>query len=176
MRKVTLFIAMSVDGFIATENGDVNWLTGEQSGQNDTQSYDEFIKEVDTVVMGYKTYHQLKTELSPNEWPYANCQTYVITSKHLANESNIIFTSKDPSSLVSELRQKQGKTIWICGGSQVIQPLIADGLIDEYYLNVIPTILGSGIRLFNRKFAKQDLHLVSSKSYNGIIDLIYRRR
>ena len=70
MRKIILFIAMSLDGYIADVNGGVGWLGGEKSGENDMASYAEFIRDIDTVIMGANTYEQLVTELSPDEWMY----------------------------------------------------------------------------------------------------------
>lgn len=67
MRKVTLFIAMSLDGYIADQQGGVDWLQGESSNKDDMISYYEFIKNIDSVIMGWTTYHQLISEISPNE-------------------------------------------------------------------------------------------------------------
>ena len=68
MRKVTLFIAVSLDGYIADRNGDVNWLKGQEEYGDNFGSYSEFISGIDTVIMGWNTYHQVVTELSPDEW------------------------------------------------------------------------------------------------------------
>ena len=65
MREVVLFIAMSLDGYIADEQGGVEWLRGQDPGAADPDSYADFIRDVDTVVMGWNTYHQIMTELSP---------------------------------------------------------------------------------------------------------------
>ena len=70
MRDTTLFIAMSLDGYIADKDGKVDWLSGHTPDADDMTSYSEFIKDIDTVVMGYNTYHQIVTELSPGDWPY----------------------------------------------------------------------------------------------------------
>lgn len=83
MSKVVLYIAMSLDGFIAKEDGDVAWLEGQETGQPELGSYPEFIQTVDTVILGYTTYQQIVEELSPNEWPYKGKQTYVLTHKEL---------------------------------------------------------------------------------------------
>lgn len=76
MRKIILYIAMSLDGKIADENGNVNWLVGDDI--HDTSStYDNFIQNIDTVIMGYNTYHQVVTELSPDTWVYKELKTFV---------------------------------------------------------------------------------------------------
>ena len=81
MRKAILYIAMSLDGYIADENGGVDWLSGQDPDGESEGTYHEFVRGTDTVVMGWKTYHQVMTELSPDEWVYGNLMTYVITHR-----------------------------------------------------------------------------------------------
>ena len=81
MRKVVLFIAMSLDGYIADSKGSVEWLTGQGNDEDNIDSYSEFVKDIDTVVMGWNTYHQIVTELSPEDWVYDDFTTYVVTHK-----------------------------------------------------------------------------------------------
>ena len=176
MRKVTLFIAMSLDGCIADPRGGIDWLGGESPDGNDMVSYEEFIRDVDTVVMGAKTYRQLATELSPGEWVYPDLTSYVVTHSPLPDTHNIRFTDEDPCRLVERLKAEKGKDIWICGGAQLAGQLIRADLIDLYYLNVMPTILGGGIRLFDGLEEEHKLKLVKTRSYNGITDLVYERR
>lgn len=176
MRKVVLFIAMSLDGFIADENGKVDWLGGQEPSVEVLDTYSTFIKDVDTVIMGWNTYHQIITELSPTEWVYENLTSYVVTHRTLPSTDKIFFTSKSPCDIVNTLKQQEGKAIWICGGATVIQQLISADLIDEYYISVIPTILGTGIPLFGSSTKELKLRLVQTQSYNGITDLIYTRR
>lgn len=87
MRKIILFIAMSLDGYISDNKGSVDWLKGQGSDDEDIDTYSEFKKRIDTVLMGWNTYHQIVTELSPNEWVYSDLMTYVIThNKHASSE------------------------------------------------------------------------------------------
>lgn len=176
MRKIVLFIAMSLDGYIADTVGKVDWLVGQDDNIESDDSYSEFVKEIDTVVMGWKTYHQIVTELSPEQWVYANLQSYVITHRDYASTKNITFVSESPCTLVHRLKQEQGKNIWICGGADIIHQLMRDNLIDEYYISVIPTVLGNGIRLFDVMAQKIDLRFVTSRSSNGIVELVYQKR
>ncbi len=176
MRKVVLFLAMSLDGYIADRNGKVDWLTGEGADEETPDVYSEFIKDVDTVIMGWNTYYQVRTELSPKEWVYKGQKCYVITHRDLPDEKEILFTREDPGSLVERLKSEEGKHIWICGGANLIQQLVTKDLIDEYYLTVIPTLLGSGIRLFQQEHREIQLKLVHTQKYNGIVDLVYNRR
>lgn len=176
MRKVILFIAMSLDGYIADKNGNVDWLGGQNQNEETLDTYSMFIKDIDTVIMGWNTYHQVVTDLSPTEWIYNNLTSYVVTHKELSSTDKIIFTQKSPCDIVNELKQEQGKNIWICGGANIIQQLIDADLIDEYYISVIPTLLGTGIRLFKTNSKEIKLKLMYTQSYNGITDLIYARR
>lgn len=176
MRKVILFIAVSLDGYIADKNGDVSWLHGQDSSNNDMENYLEFIKGIDTVIMGWKTYNQIVTELSPKEWIYKDLTSYVFTHKEITETENIKFINKSVSEFVKNLKQEKGKDIWICGGVSIIQPLIQENLIDRFHISVIPTILGNGIRLFALSDVQIKLKLLKTQSYNGITDIIYERR
>lgn len=176
MKKISLFIAMSIDGYIADNNGSVEWLSGHSDDEEIIDAYGAFIKDIDTVIMGYNTYHQIVTELSPNEWVYEDLKTYVITHKELPSNDNIIFTSEDPVNLVKKLQQETGKGIWICGGASIVQQLIKEDVIDEYYITVMPIILGSGICLFANTDHEIKLKLTKTQSYNGMVDLVYVKR
>ena len=135
MRKVTLFIAMSLDGYIADYQGKVDWLEGQGDDTENIDSYSEFVKEVDTVVMGWNTYNQIVTELSPDKWIYNELTTYVITHRECISSERIDFVDTDPVDLVKRLRVEKGKGIWICGGANVIHQLVNKDMIDCYYCN-----------------------------------------
>lgn len=173
MKTVVLFIAVSLDGYISDKNGSVDWICGHNKNQTKFDAYSTFIKDIDTVIMGGTTYNQIVTELSPDKWPYTGLTSYVITKRNLPSTDEIIFTEKSPCDIVSELKQDYGKSIWICGGSSIIQQLMAKNLIDEFYISVIPTILGSGTRLFETIPQEIKLLLVDSNTYNGITYLRY---
>lgn len=172
MRKVVLYIAMSLDGYIADREGKVDWLVGSGDEEN-IDTYSAFIQGIDTVVMGWKTYHQIVTELSPDEWVYQGLTSYVITHRELPSTEEVRFVEESPCELVKRLKDTPGKGIWICGGGSIIQPLVRNKLIDEYHITVIPTILGSGTRLFGETTEETRLKLLRTQSYNGITELIY---
>jgi len=167
---------MSLDGYIADIHGGTGWLEGQVSGENDMASYEEFIQDVDTVIMGANTYRQLVTELSPNEWVYSDLTSYIITHTPEKSTDQIRFTDERPCQLVKRLKDEPGKEIWICGGASIVKQLMQADLIDQYYINVIPTILGNGIRLFGILEQEIKLKLVKTRSYNGITDLVYEKR
>lgn len=176
MRKVILFIAMSLDGYIADRNGSVDWLHGQGSDGENIDVYSEFVKGIDTILMGWNTYHQVTTELSPTEWVYSDFTTYVVTHNEMDSSERIRFTDECPACLVERLKTEAGKDIWICGGANLIRQLMDEDLIDQYYISVIPTLLGAGIRLFEGVEKEIKLKLQRTQTYNGITDLVYTRR
>ncbi len=188
MRKIILYIAMSLDGYIADKNYNISWLSGDGSDEKNIGSYDEFIKSVDTILLGSKTYNQIVSELSPDFWVYSEQKTFVLTNKDLtscneikkANDviknEDIIFTNDTLLALVENLKAEKGKNIWICGGAQLVKDAVKDNLIDIYHITVIPTILGDGIHLFTPQEKELKLKFVSMRQYNGIVDLVYKKR
>jgi dihydrofolate reductase len=176
MRKVILYIAMSLDGYIADQDGGVGWLVGDGSDSADPGSYDEFIQTVDTVIMGHTTYHQIMTELSPEKWPYSGKTSYVITHNKLEPSEEVIFIDLKLDALIPALMNEEGKDIWICGGASIVNQLVASDLIDRYWITIIPTLLGRGISLFAHHEKEIPLKLVATRSYNGMTDLLYERR
>lgn len=176
MRTVVLYIAMSLDGYIADSNGGVNWLGGDGSEPNNPGSFPTFINTVDTVILGYKTYHQIVTELSPGNWFYKGKTSYVHTHRQKESTDEIVFTGEHPADLVNRLKKQQGENIWICGGASIVNPLIEQDLVDRYHITVIPTILGDGVPLFEKHKTTHLLRLVSAQPNNGMIDLVYEKR
>lgn len=174
MRKVILYIAMSVDGYIADRGGGVGWL--DEYGGGEDGSYAAFIQSVDTVVMGGKTYRQVVGELAPGVWPYDGLTSYVLTRTPCAAGEGIHFTSENPCDLIRRIRAEEGKSIWICGGAQVVRQLTQADLIDQYHISLIPVLLGSGLRLFDRTGRQIPLKLIKAKNDGEITELIYNRQ
>lgn len=176
MRKMILFIAMSLDGYIADSSGGVGWLNGQGCDSENLDVYSEFVKEIDTILMGWNTYDQVTTELSPTEWIYSDFTTYVFTHNEMRSTQQIRFVNENPIELAEKLKSENGKNIWICGGADLARQLMRNDLIDQYYISVIPTLLGSGVRLFGDMEKEIKLKLLKTQTYNGITDLVYTRR
>ena len=175
MRKISLFIAMSLDGYIADSTGSVDWLQ-EQGDGEDIDTYTEFIRDVDTILMGWNTYHQIVTELSPDEWIYRDFISYVITHNERTSSEKIRFVNRDPVDLLKSLKKENGRNIWICGGANLVRQLVNQDFIDCYHITVVPTLLGSGVRLFENAKQEIKLKLLNIRSYNGMTELNYVRR
>lgn len=175
MRKVILFIATSLDGYIADEKGSVDWLIQQDPEIEENTQYLNFIKNIDTIIMGYTTYHQVVTELSPQNWLYEKMMTYVYTHRKLESKYNIQFTNQNLKELITDLKNKEGKDIWVCGGANLINQLIELNLIDQYYITMIPILLGKGIRLFDKQDNQTKLELMKTETFHGMVDLVYKR-
>lgn len=99
--------------------------------------------------MEYKTYQQVVEELAPEQLPYHGLTSHVLTRRKLVrNDEQIEFVDSSAADLIATLKRQAGKSIWGCGGANVINQLIEADLVDEYYLTIMPIILGDGIRLF----------------------------
>ncbi len=176
MREVVLYIAMSLDGYIADSEGGVAWLSGDGSQSDNEGTYAKFYDTIDTIILGYTTYHQVLTELSPDAWVYEGKKCYVVTHRQALSNPNVEFTAENLDALISRLKSTEGRDIWICGGAKIANQLINKGLIDRYHIAVIPTILGGGTRLFEDGVVTTELCLIATESYNGITELTYRPR
>ena len=176
MGKSVLYLAVSVDGYLADERGGVDWLVGDGSEPDAPGSYPAFLETVDAIVMGWTTYHQLVTELSPDHWPYEGRPCYVVTHRNEAPRKDITFWRGALTDLVDQLKEVHRGNIWICGGASVAGQLLKAGRIDQLWLSIIPTVLGKGVRLFPELPQELPLKLVKTEHWNGIVDLVYEKR
>ena len=170
MSKVVLFIATSLDGYIASPDGTVDWLFHDAD-----YGYTEFMASVDAVVMGRKTWEQAKTF---EDIPFAGKQVIVFTRSNAdSSDDRIRFVQDEASAIISEVRATVEKDIWLIGGSDLIRQFIGSNLIDEFRLFVHPIILGEGIPLFLQQSDSTKLIFESSQSFpSGLVELRYRRQ
>lgn len=171
MVKVKLFIAMSLDGYIASEDGSVDWLSAIENSEEDT-SYDDFYKSIDSLIMGSTTYEQVVHDLS-DIWPYPGIDSYILTSKDYRSYDSIHFVNQDTVEFIRSLKEERTKDIWIVGGPKIVNPLIEAGMIDEYIIAIIPVLLGKGIRLFTPQATQTNLKLVETYSRNQCVYVKY---
>jgi dihydrofolate reductase len=167
MRKVVLFIASSLDGYIARPSGDIDWLFTDQD-----YGYSEFFASVDTVLLGRKTYEQV---LTFGEYPYQGVKSYVFTKNPLFQaEKNVELVTEDTKKFVDNLRQADGKNIWLVGGSQLTYDFMNNNLVDELIVSIHPIVLGEGIPLFANQTTTQSLNLTKCQTYSsGLVQLSY---
>ena len=172
-RKLVLYIAMSLDGYIAKPSGDIGFLSiVEQEGQD--YGYNDFVDTVDTVIIGRKTYD--KVIAMGFEYPHTDKDVYILTRTPKPAVGNFKFYTDDIVQLVSRLKSQSGKNIYCDGGAEVANELMKNNLVDEFVISIIPILLGEGIRLFKDGRPEQTLELVSSKSFEkGLTQLHYKR-
>ncbi|MBI4780685.1 MAG: dihydrofolate reductase [Oscillatoriophycideae cyanobacterium NC_groundwater_1537_Pr4_S-0.65um_50_18] len=167
MRKVVLFIASSLDGYIARPSGEIDWLFTDQD-----YGYTPFLESIDTVLVGRTTYEQI---LTFGEYPYAGKKSYVFTKNpDRTSDQNIEFVSGDVTSLVKALQSSEGKDIWLAGGSALIRDFMHHQLVDQIILSIHPIILGEGIPLFVNAIAPSSLKLTQCQRYDSdLVQLSY---
>lgn len=174
-RKVALYIAMSLDGYIAKHDDDISFLNVvDQEGED--YGYSTFSPTIDTYIVGRKTYEVVVGMVG--NFPQAkDFDCYVVTRSARENEHGVTFYQGDPGALVRELKSKPGKNIYCDGGAEIIQALLRENLVDIYIVSVIPYILGDGIRLFKGGTPEHQLTLVGSKQFSsGLVQLHYEKK
>ena len=172
-RKVILYIATSLDGYIAKPNDDLSFLSiVEQEGQD--YGYADFVKTVDTVIVGRKTYDKVIS--MGFDFPHADKDAYIITRTLRPTIGSVKFYSGDLKTLVGKLKTESGKNIFCDGGAEMVNELLKYNLIDEFIISVIPILVGNGTKLFKDNRPEQKLELVSVKSFDkGLTQLHFKR-
>jgi dihydrofolate reductase len=175
MRKITLYIASSLDSFIADENGRIDWLFSDAD-----YGYAKFYNSIDTILVGRKTYEQ---SLTFEEYPYKGKKVYVFTrnakeqkKKKKKTTSDVEYVDKDIPEFVRRLIQQpfSNRDVWLLGGGEILSLFLNAELVDEIILSIHPIILGKGIPLFNNIKKSVKLRLLESIPFeSGLVQLHY---
>lgn len=175
MRKVYIYIACSLDGFIAKPGDNLSFLSlVEKEGED--YGYAQFTAGIDSIIIGRKTFDYVAREIGTQHYDNGERDIYVISHKERASKGRIRFYSGDIASLIATLRSKNGKDIYCDGGAEIIHELLKRDLIDELIISVIPVLLGEGIRLFKEGRPEQHLSFLSAKTFDtGLVQLHYKR-
>ena len=176
MRKISLFIAASIDGYIAKPNDDLSFLKiVEKEGED--YGYANFTDTIDTVIIGRKTYDYVLKEIGPSHYDNGQRDVYVITRNERSPVGRTTFYTWDLTTLVDRLKSEQGKNIYCDGGAEVINKLLKHDLIDEYIISIVPILLGNGTRLFKDGRPEQTLEFITAKTFEtGLTQLHYKRK
>lgn len=165
MVKVSVFIGTSLDGYIARENGGIDWLddANKKVTPGEDFGFKSFLESVDQIIMGRKTFEQVITF---DNWPYNNTKMIVLTSKNIEipeklKETVTTSDSSSPKQLINELSDQSINHIYADGG-KVIQDFLSAGLVDEITVTIVPIILGKG-KSYSRLLPK-DLSLQRLKT------------
>lgn len=176
MRKLLIFIATSLDGYIAKPNDDLSFLKiVEKEGED--YGYAEFMANIDTLIIGRKTYDYVLKEIGSSHYDKGQRDVYVITRTERLSVGRTTFYSGNLTELVQRLKLEKGKDIYCEGGAEIINQLLQHDLIDEFIISVIPILVGNGTRLFKDNRPEQQLEFVGAKTYEtGLTQLHYRRK
>lgn len=176
MRKLSLFIATSLDGYIAKPNDDLSFLKSvEKEGED--YGYAAFMENIDTIMLGRKTYDYVVKAIGSSHYANGQRDVYIITKTARPAMGKTTFYTGNPAELVKQLKSQPGKNIYCDGGAEIIHELLQHDLVDEFIISVIPVLVGSGTRLFKDNRPEQQLELISARSFDtGLTQLHYKRK
>lgn len=164
--KVILYMAMTVNGYIAKENNETPWSNEEW------QSYHKFVKKMKNIIIGKNTYEIMKRDDEFNK--IGNPFTVVLTHK-MENDANNFAFVKSPREAINLLREKGFNNILVAGGGKLNSSFMKESLIDEIYLDVEPLLFGKGIKLFSDETFNKKLELLEiNKLSKNTIQLHYK--
>lgn len=173
MADVILYIASSLDGYIADREGGVKWLESfNQTGED--YGYRSFLEGISTLLMGAHTYHQVR---GFGDWPYRAKSTIVFTHGGVGAgaSAGVEAYSGAPEALLKRIQQETSKDIWLVGGGELIARFAAIDAIDEYRIFLMPVLLGAGVPLFAPGIPAANLDLNEVNSFrNGVVELRYQ--
>lgn len=172
MRRVRFSGAVSLDGYIAGPHGEYDWIP-----MDPDIDFGALFKDFDTRVMGRKSYDEVRKQMASGA-PTMDMPTYVFSRTLRQADAPGVIVANDLKQTITELRQLQGKDIWLWGGGELLESMLDLGLVDAMDVAIVPVLLGKGIRLLPgaRKMAK--LRLVKHRMYakTGTVLLSYEMR
>ena len=173
VREIVVYIALSVDGFIAGPSDDLGFLSMvEQQGED--YGYHDFIASVSTVLLGRKTYDKVQSFGIGN--PHADRECFVFSRTHSGDHDGVRFVNSDPVEFCRKLREQAGGRIFVDGGAEIIQCLLRADMIDRIILSYIPCMLGAGTRLFGDQGISLDFQLQSVRPFaSSLLQVEYTR-
>lgn len=169
--KLVFYGAISLDGYLARENHSLDWLFGTEGEEE--AGYQEFYDSVDMILMGRSTYDQIAI-LSPEKFPYEGKPCYVFSRTMTGQNEHVTYINEDIAGFTQSLKEQEGKRIWVVGGGEVLQHLLS--LVDEFIIQIAPTIIGRGIPLFVPGDQENKLTLVDVRSFKQFAELHYEAK
>ena len=167
--ECSVFVGVSLDGFLARPNGDLDWLMGDGGGDSAEYGYDEFIAGIDAIVMGRNTFEKV---VMFDKWYYGNKRVVVLSHHSLdlagarARGGVVEQMQGSPAEIVSKLASSGARRLYVDGGL-TIQEFLRAGLIRRLVISRLPVLIGEGIPLFGS--LAHDIHLnhIATRTYPG---------
>ena len=163
MGKIILYIASSLDGYIARENGSVDFLDA-FNDSGDDYGYKEFYDSVGTIIMGGSTYSEFGGSEKFKEY-YKGKPIFVFSRKNSGKNETVTFVNEDVKEFVNKLDLIDSKNIWMLGGASILDEFLKNDLVDELIITVMPVLLGKGISLFRKGHVDKKLKLLNVKTH-----------
>lgn len=177
-RRIILDLAVTLDGFIEGENGEVDWCI-----MDPDMGFTNFLNQVDTIFYGRKSYDlwgqyipQAEDSDSEKEiWELVHSkEKYVFSRTKTGDDNRAVFINENILEEVTKLKNKPGKDIWLYGGASLITTFINLGLVDEFRLSIHPVILGEGKPMFIDIKQRLNLKMVNTRTFSsGVVQVIY---
>lgn len=169
-RKLILYIAMSLDGYIAKKDDNIDFLSKVETPGED-YGYADHLQNIDTIIWGRKTFDKVLS--FGNGVPHKDKKVFVISAtkkgkvEHAEYSGNVV-------ELVKSLKEQPGRDIYCDGGAEIVAELLKHRLFDQIIVSVIPHLLGDGVRLFKENNVEQELRFKRSVNYpSGLVQLWY---
>lgn len=173
-RKIISYIAISLDGKIARQNGEVDWLDKIPNPDNSDYGYQAFYDGIDTTIMGGVTYREVLG--FDVEFPYKGKSNYVFTRDQSKTEDeNVRFVSDNFDEFIADLKASSKKNIWLIGGGQMNTFFLKNGWLDEMIVSIMPVVIGAGLPLFTDDTPDRQLELIDETIHSsGVVELKYK--
>lgn len=180
MRKVVLDLAVSLDGFIEGPNGEIDWCI-----MDDDMDFKGFLLSIDTIFYGRVSYDMWGNYIPDSNasdsdktlWASVHSKRKYVFSYNPRRDDHAVFITSDLAEKIKEIKNQQGKDIWLYGGAKLIKTFIHLNLIDIYRISVHPTVLGAGKPLFEDLKERINLTLIENHRFkSGVVQLIYEQK
>ena len=170
MARIRLYVATSLDGFIADGEGSVDWMAPYDAR---LYGYDKFLGEVGAIVMGRRTFEMINA--TGEEWPYSGRYVFVLSSESLSGlPRGVVTVTSGMLRALQRARETTQKDIWVMGGAVTLQSALEEGLVDLVELFLVPVLLGSGLTLLNDLRRRQSLLFDGIEAFpDGVVKLRY---
>ena len=167
-----MYIAISIDGFIARDDGGLDWLEGVQDAGGDDYGYADFMATIDAVVLGRETYDAVRTF---DTWPFEGRRVVVLTNRALVPTFDEVPYAGTLLPLMKRLAADGVQRVYLDGGATIRQGL-DEGIVDDMTLSIVPVVLGCGRPLFTRGVPGSQWRLTGAEGHpTGLVQLRYQR-
>lgn len=176
-RRLLYYGAVTLDGYLAGTQDQLAWLYETYLGEAGT-TYDDFIQSVDTLVMGRVTFEESLVSLEPlDEWlGERDLLVFSRNRSYTHSHPRVRVVYEEPAEYLRNLVETEGRDIWFVGGGQLLKPVLEADLVDEWWLQIAPVLLGRGKRLFEDGDYSRRLEFVETKQMGELVELRYRKK